>query len=706
MVLSSPQFTAWHRRFAVAIVSSVLALGGAGCGDGGGQLADSGAEDGGHGDAEASDGALPTDMGEDAAGEDAGGLDAGGLDASVDPTLDPLDDITIDEDEPATLMLDLTSALVGSSLVLTVSSSDPSVLAESGVAISGTGVDRTVVLTPVANASGTTTITVTVVVDGVTVEESFVLTVSPVDDPPSLGAITSVVIDEEGTTGPLTFTVTAVDPEEDLSFITLTATSSDVDVIPNENIVFGVQSPGVRTVTVTPSAGRSSASPITITITVMDDDGLTSSTTFDVTVTPENDAPTVVAPDDQSMLEDEADRMLSFDFGDVEVASADLVVTAVSSMPAILGVSIGGSGDVREVTLDPQANRFGTVTVTLSVSDGELTAMDTFDVTITPVNDAPVLSTTATLPFEVNEDAGTFTIPFTVVDIDIDGVFPPQVPAQTLSYLTTYTGEPAALITDAHVMGNTVVVTLGANLYGDETITLTVADDGTPGLSSQLVLPLHVLPANDAPTITQVANQAFPEDSGVHSYTFDVADEDLPGQSIAVSVSSSNAGLLQNVGVSPPVGGARTVTLSLQTVADLVGSTTITVSATDGIDTTTMSFTVNVTQINDPPTIVLNSPDPQTTTVNTPTGAISFTITDIDSPPCSLTLSSSTTTPTLLPTRTFSPACTAIGNSATRTITITPGMFQSGEGLVTLRVTDGGGLFAQWTFSVIVVPPT
>jgi len=71
-----------------------------------------------------------------------------------------------------------------------------------------------------------------------------------------------------------------------------------------------------------------------------------------------------------------------------------------------------------------------------------------------------------------------------------------------------------------------------------------------------------------------------------------------------------------------------------------------------------------------------------------------------------LVLSSSTTTPTLLPTRTFSPACTAIGNSATRTITITPGMFQTGEGLVTLRVTDGGGLFAQWTFSVIVVPPT
>ena len=111
---------------------------------------------------------------------------------------------------------------------------------------------------------------------------------------------------------------------------------------------------------------------------------------------------------------------------------------------------------------------------------------------------------------------------------------------------------------------------------------------------------------------------------------------------------------------------------------------TITVTDSSGAFAT-KKVSLYFSPVNDPPTIVLNSADPQMTAANTPTGAISFTVTDIDDPPCSLMLGSFTSDDLLLPTRTFSPvgSCTAVGDSATRTITITPGMDRTGSGMVT-----------------------
>ena len=59
-------------------------------------------------------------------------------------------------------------------------------------------------------------------------------------------------------------------------------------------------------------------------------------------------------------------------------------------------IVFGGSGANRTVTVTPAANQSGTATITVTVSDGALTASDTFVLTVTPVNDAPTIS--ATLP--------------------------------------------------------------------------------------------------------------------------------------------------------------------------------------------------------------------------------------------------------------------------------------------------------------------
>src|SRR5205085_385409 len=51
----------------------------------------------------------------------------------------------------------------------------------------------------------------------------------------------------------------------------------------------------------------------------------------------------------------------------------------------------GSAGGDRQLSLSPAANRSGTATITVTVSDGSATATQAFSVTVNPVNDAPAL---------------------------------------------------------------------------------------------------------------------------------------------------------------------------------------------------------------------------------------------------------------------------------------------------------------------------
>ncbi len=66
--------------------------------------------------------------------------------------------------------------------------------------------------------------------------------------------------------------------------------------------------------------------------------------------------------------------------------------------------------------MNPAANQHGTATVTLTVSDGSLTAQDTFVLTVTSVNDAPVISNVADQ--STNEDVAKNNVAFTITDVD------------------------------------------------------------------------------------------------------------------------------------------------------------------------------------------------------------------------------------------------------------------------------------------------
>ena len=86
--------------------------------------------------------------------------------------------------------------------------------------------------------------------------DTFVLTVTSVNDLPTISDIADQTIAEDAPTGALAFTVG--DVETAAADLTVTGSSSNTALVPNANIVFG-GSGANRTVTVTPrrtSSGR------------------------------------------------------------------------------------------------------------------------------------------------------------------------------------------------------------------------------------------------------------------------------------------------------------------------------------------------------------------------------------------------------------------------------------------------------------------
>ena len=120
--------------------------------------------------------------------------------------------------------------------------------------------------------------------------------------------------------------------------------------------------------------------------TTSHDNGLLARAGFaSVTLAPPNTAPTLSNVAGQTLSENSATAVLPVTLGDAETAPASLALSAVSSNQTLVpnaAIALGGSGANRTVTVTPAANQTGSATITLTVSDGELTAADTFAVNV------------------------------------------------------------------------------------------------------------------------------------------------------------------------------------------------------------------------------------------------------------------------------------------------------------------------------------
>ena len=203
---------------------------------------------------------------------------------------------------------------------------------------------------------------------------------------PTVSDIANQTIAEDSSSVTVNFTV--ADAEIPAANLTLSRSSSNQGLIPDANITFG-GSGASRSVTFVPLANQNG----TATITVNASDGTSlGSDSFVVTVTSINDLPTLSGLGDVTINEDST-TTINFTVGDVETPVANLTVSATSTNQNLIpdaALVAGGSGANRTFTLIPRANANGTSLIRVMVNDGAATITNSFLLTVSPVNDAPV----------------------------------------------------------------------------------------------------------------------------------------------------------------------------------------------------------------------------------------------------------------------------------------------------------------------------
>jgi hypothetical protein len=199
------------------------------------------------------------------------------------PTIANIADRTIDQNT-ATGPIGFTIGDVetaAGSLVLSASSSNPTLVPNQNIIFGGSGSSRTVNVTPATSQTGTATINITVSDGARTATDSWLLTVNSTattNTPPSISAVRNTTIFSSGTSLPLRFSVS--DTETAPEALQVSAVSSNPSLIPDGNVAFE-GSGSDRTLTVTANNGIGSA---VITLSVNDGSGNTRSTNFGVSV--------------------------------------------------------------------------------------------------------------------------------------------------------------------------------------------------------------------------------------------------------------------------------------------------------------------------------------------------------------------------------------------------------------------------------------
>jgi hypothetical protein len=596
----------------------------------------------------------------------------------------------------------------------------------------------------VLNASGVVTVGVRLQDDGGTAlggvdtsaAETFVITITPVNDPPMAVDDTNpaAVLEDGGATAiPVLPNDTAANPDAGETLTITAKTNGAKGVV----VITG----GGTGLTYQPNANSNGVDSFTYTIT--DSGGLTATATVNLTVTPVNDVPSFSKGANQNVLEDagaqtvngwatgtssgpanEAGQLLTF-----------LITTTNDSLFSALPAVNVATGDL---TYTPAPNAFGAATVSVWLHDDggtsnggvDTSATQTFTITITGINDAPsfVRGPDQTLL----EDAGAQMVAVWAASI-VSG--PGE--SQTVTFTVTNTNNSLFLVQPAVNSPGDLTFTLAANANGSAAVFVTATDDGgtaNGGVNTfgPLTFAITVTAVNDAPSFTKGPDQSVLEDCLAQTVNgwataLSPGPADEAGQTLSFDiVSNTNSSLFS---IQPSV--SPTGTLSYTPAPNAYGSATVGVrlwdtggTANGGVDiSATQTFTITLTAVNDPPAAVNDTATlledsganpvavlPNDNVVNVDVGEV-LTITSAG-PAANGAVITGTTMVTYTPsadffgTDVFTYTVTDSGANATATVTVTvtgvndPPSFTKGPDVTGVPEDGGAQTYLNWATSL------
>ncbi|HHG3052944.1 TPA: tandem-95 repeat protein, partial [Vibrio parahaemolyticus] len=345
--------------------------------------------------------------------------------------------------------------------------------------------------------------------------------------------------------------------------------------------------------------------------------GVSESTTVNVDVTPENDAP--VAKDDTAITDEDTPVTIDVLPNDSDVDGDKLSIES-ASVPKEQGTVEIVDG---KLVFTPAENFNGNAEVTYTVTDGQLTDEAKVTVTVNPVNDAPTIKVDAVE--SITEDAvsiDTVVAALTVRDTD--------TPEDQLTVSLENNSNGYFVL-----VGNEVKLTqVGVDAVNNDelnlkdlTISASVSDGVNPTANDSDSLIVNRV--NDAPTIKVDAVESITEDAvsaDTVVATLTVRDTDTPEDQLTVSLENNSNGYFVLVGneVKLTQAGVDAVNNDELNLKDL----TISASVSDGVNPTASdSDSLIVNRVNDAPTIKVDAVESITEdAVNTDTVVAALTV--------------------------------------------------------------------------------
>lgn len=397
-----------------------------------------------------------------------------------------------------------------------------------------------------------------------------------------------------------------------------------------------------------------------------------------------NTAPSIGAATTVTVTQGNASVPIPVTLADSETSASSLTLSAFSTDDVRLpstAIVLGGSGANRTMTLTPPTGQTGTVEVALVVHDGQLSAVTYMQVMIenpqSPVtNFRPEISWIADQ--RSTPGAAVNNIAFTVGDIETSATSLTVSASSSNATLLPLSG----ITFGGSGTGRTLSLNPAAGQSGLSTITLTVSDGVRTCATAFTLTVAAAVPGNTPPMIQSIAGEALPLGNGFGSLPLIVRDSEQAESTLSLSATSSNPGL---VPVSGIVFGGQNYgrTIQVTPASGQSGRVTITVTVSDGTNTSSIAFVLDVVGGNSLPSIQ-ELPSVLHASLGDPPEPLSFTIADAESIPSDLRITASSSNTTLLPNANISLG----GSGANRALTLMPASGQTGAATVTLLLRD------------------
>jgi VCBS repeat-containing protein len=425
---------------------------------------------------------------------------------------------------------------------------------------------------------------------GAIATQDFTVTVTNTND----GPVASAIIADQSSTEDAGFSFTVpVNSFSDVDVgdsLTLSASLADGSPLP----AWLAFDPATQTFSGTPLNGD--VGSLSVRVTATDSAGATATQNFTVTVNNTNDAPVITSSNATSFAENATGTVYTAAATDVDAGST--LIYSISGTDAALFNIDATTGAVTfksppnyEAPGDTGGNNV--YDVMIGASDGTVTTTKDVTITVTNVNEAPVITSGSAVSFAENRTGTVYTVAATDPDA-----------GATLTY--SLTGTDAARFninrtTGAISFKSRPNFEAPTDAGGDNVYDVTVrASDGTNVTTKDVAI--TVTNVNEAPRITSATTANFAENGTGTVYTVTATDPDA-GTTLTYSLAGTDAARFNINSTTGAVTFKSPPNYEAPSDRGANNVYNVTVRASDGALTTSRAVAITVTDVNEAPVI-------------------------------------------------------------------------------------------------------